>query len=189
MCQQKLTQKQYYQIMQQCQAKRHLKTTINNELDLNGFPENNYCFLGFFSLLDSPRVDVSDAILKLRRAQIRVVMITGDHSTTAKAISKQVNILSSQISERNGIDTIKIESNQNGQLIFRLHRNETLLREHVPAKVTPFTADRNKIDHVKIPSWYKRYWSWFENQFREPKSILKQEREKERIPYAIVVSL
>jgi len=188
MCQQKLTQEQYDQMMQQYEVKRRLKT-INNELDLNGFPENNYCFLGLFSLLDPPRVDVSDAILKLRRAQIRVVMITGDHSTTAKAISKQVNILSTQISERNGIDTIKIELNQNDQLIFRLYRNEILLQEHVPAKVIPFSADSDKIDHVKTSSWYKQCWSWCENLFREPKSILKQDREKERIPYAIVVSL
>jgi sodium/potassium-transporting ATPase subunit alpha len=176
-------------------------TTFTNE-DLNGFPSNNYCFIGFFSLLDPPRVDVPDSVLKVRRAHIRVAMITGDHPTTAKAIAKQVNILSPEISEINGVDTFKIERNESGHLVLRLYRNETLLQQHVTGKVTPFTTeskatramlkqievDTGKSDLTKEPPWYKRCYSSCKNQFSESKSVLKQETEKEKMPYAIVVS-
>jgi sodium/potassium-transporting ATPase subunit alpha len=47
-----------------------------------------------FSLLDPARPEVPDAVLKARRAHIRVAMVTGDHPTTAAAIAKKVNILS-----------------------------------------------------------------------------------------------
>jgi magnesium-transporting ATPase (P-type) len=129
-------------------------------------------------------------------------MITGDHSTTAKAIGKQVHILSPEISERNGIDTFKTEPNESGHSVLRLYRNETLLKQHITGKVTPFTieskavramvkpieADTGKNDLVKEPPWYKRCYSSCKKQFSESKSVLKQEREKERIPYAILVS-
>lgn len=47
-------------------------------------------FLGLASMLDPPRVGVSDAIEKCKSAGLRVIMITGDHPLTAKAIAKSV---------------------------------------------------------------------------------------------------
>jgi magnesium-transporting ATPase (P-type) len=201
MCQQKFSQKQYDQIIQQYQARRRFRSV--NDVDLNGFPSKNYCFIGLFSLKDPPRVDVPDSVLKVRRAHIRVAMITGDHPTTAKAIAKQVNILSPEISERNGVDTFKIERAESGHSVLRLYRNETLLQQHVTGKVTPFTtgskagramvkqieADTGKSDLVKEPPWYNRCYSSCKNQFSESKWVLDQETEKEKIPYAILVSL
>jgi magnesium-transporting ATPase (P-type) len=197
MCQQKFTQKQYDQIMQQYEAKRRFRK-VNNE-DLNGFPSNNYCFIGLFSLLNPPRVDVSDSVLKIRRAHIRVAMITGDHPTTATAIGKQVHILSPEISERNGVDTFKIEQNESGHLVLQLCRNETLLQQHVTREVTPFTTESKAVKQIEVdtgksdltqqPPWYKRCCSLCKNQLSGSESVLKQETEKEKIPYAIVVSL
>jgi hypothetical protein len=85
-----------------------------------------------FSLLDPARPEVPEAILKARRAHIRVAMVTGDHPTTAAAIAKKVNILSKEISIDGGIDTFKIEhNNKTGETSARLMRNSsTLLKTH-----------------------------------------------------------
>lgn len=51
-------------------------------------------FIGLMSMIDPPRAAVPDAVAKCRSAGIRVVMITGDHPITAKAIAKSVGIIS-----------------------------------------------------------------------------------------------
>ena len=64
-----------------------------NTDDIN-FPTQNFCFLGMVSLVDPPRPGVPEAIFKCRSAGIKVIMITGDHPETAKAIAKEVGIIS-----------------------------------------------------------------------------------------------
>ena len=61
--------------------------------DIN-FPCDGYCFVGLMSLIDPPRRNVPDAVAKCRTAGIKVIMVTGDHPITAKAIAKMVGIIS-----------------------------------------------------------------------------------------------
>jgi len=49
-------------------------------------------FLGLQGMWDPPRPGVKDAIAACQRAGIRVVMITGDHAETAKAIAVELGI-------------------------------------------------------------------------------------------------
>ena len=51
-------------------------------------------FVGLMSLIDPPRAAVPDAVTKCRSAGIKVIMVTGDHPITAKAIAKSVGIIS-----------------------------------------------------------------------------------------------
>jgi sodium/potassium-transporting ATPase subunit alpha len=46
------------------------------------------------SMIDPPRAAVPDAVSKCRSAGIKVIMVTGDHPITAKAIAKSVGIIS-----------------------------------------------------------------------------------------------
>uniref|UniRef100_A0A3B3SJT6 Sodium/potassium-transporting ATPase subunit alpha n=1 Tax=Paramormyrops kingsleyae TaxID=1676925 RepID=A0A3B3SJT6_9TELE len=58
------------------------------------FPTENLCFVGLMSMIDPPRAAVPDAVSKCRSAGIKVIMVTGDHPITAKAIARGVGIIS-----------------------------------------------------------------------------------------------
>ncbi|KAL7981552.1 hypothetical protein Chor_005640 [Crotalus horridus] len=62
--------------------------------DSMNFPTNGLCFVGLMSMIDPPRSTVPDAVMKCRSAGIKVIMVTGDHPITAKAIAKSVGIIS-----------------------------------------------------------------------------------------------
>ena len=49
-------------------------------------------FLGLLSLYDPPRADVRDALAQCRIAGIRVIMMTGDHTGTARSIAEAVGL-------------------------------------------------------------------------------------------------
>uniref|UniRef100_A0AAR2J6N2 Sodium/potassium-transporting ATPase subunit alpha n=1 Tax=Pygocentrus nattereri TaxID=42514 RepID=A0AAR2J6N2_PYGNA len=61
--------------------------------DVN-FQTDSMCFVGLMSMIDPPRAAVPDAVGKCRSAGIKVIMVTGDHPITAKAIAKGVGIIS-----------------------------------------------------------------------------------------------
>ncbi len=61
-------------------------------------PENfkNLVFVGFCAIRDPLRNYVQQAVARAHEANIRVVMITGDHKVTAYAIAKQAGIATSE---------------------------------------------------------------------------------------------
>ncbi|OWA53169.1 Sodium/potassium-transporting ATPase subunit alpha-2 [Hypsibius exemplaris] len=64
------------------------------DVDLQNFPMEGLRFVGLISMSDPPRAAVPDAVAKCRSAGIRVIMVTGDHPVTAKAIARAVGIIS-----------------------------------------------------------------------------------------------
>merc|ERR1712061_275515 len=62
--------------------------------DEENFPLSGLRFVGLMSMIDPPRAAVPDAVLKCRSAGIKVIMVTGDHPITAKAIARSVGIIS-----------------------------------------------------------------------------------------------
>merc|ERR1719219_1982614 len=73
-------------------ATGHYRFAGTSAKDAN-WPMTGLRFLGFYAMIDPPRPSVPDAVLKCQAAGIKVVMVTGDHPTTAEAIAKQVNII------------------------------------------------------------------------------------------------
>lgn len=66
---------------------------FNFDTENVNFPLTALTFVGMMALLDPPRESVPDAVLMCQNAGVKVIMVTGDHPTTAKAIAKQVNII------------------------------------------------------------------------------------------------
>ncbi len=55
--------------------------------------ENDLTFLGLVAIADPPRQESIPAIMACKAAGIKVVMITGDHPVTAKAIARELGIV------------------------------------------------------------------------------------------------
>ncbi len=55
--------------------------------------ERDLVFLGLVGMMDPPRPEAREAVLRCRRAGVRVVMVTGDHALTARAVAVEVGIL------------------------------------------------------------------------------------------------
>lgn len=56
----------------------------------------NFAFAGFASLIDPPKEGVMRAVDECHDAGIKVIMVTGDHPTTAVAIAKMVHIVNKE---------------------------------------------------------------------------------------------
>ncbi|OQV18895.1 Sodium/potassium-transporting ATPase subunit alpha [Hypsibius exemplaris] len=82
------------------------------------FPTSGLRFVGLISMIDPPRSAVPDAVAKCRSAGIRVIMVTGDHPITAKAIAQSVGIISAgnetveDIAQRLNIDVNRVNPRQ-----------------------------------------------------------------------------
>jgi P-type Ca2+ transporter type 2C len=75
-------------------------------------------FLGLVGLADPPRPEVPAALAEARHAGVRVIMMTGDHPATARAIARQVGLserpellLGSEVKVRSGagVNTFSLE--------------------------------------------------------------------------------
>lgn len=68
----------------------------------------NKYYLGVMGLRDPERKEARSAIKEFKRAGIKVIMITGDHMLTAKAIAKRIGIPSNESSVMSGDELKKI---------------------------------------------------------------------------------
>ncbi|WP_214323825.1 cation-translocating P-type ATPase [Nonomuraea sediminis] len=65
----------------------------SSRADLDESRIERLCFLGFLGLADPVRPTAKHSVEGLMRAGVRVVMITGDHPSTAEAIAAEINVL------------------------------------------------------------------------------------------------
>ena len=69
--------------------------------------EYDMIFIGLTGMIDPVRPEVKDAIVECRSAGITPIMITGDHINTAKAIARELGILSDDSQAMMGADIDK----------------------------------------------------------------------------------
>merc|ERR1719204_1210743 len=111
------------------------------------FPLTGLRFLGLMSMIDPPRAAVPDAVAKCRTAGIKVIMVTGDHPITAKAIAKSVGIISEDqetvedIAERLKIDVKDVDPRQAKQAV--VHGGE--LKEMTPGQIGDVLKNHTEI--------------------------------------------
>src|SRR5438876_2503113 len=55
-------------------------------------PDSGYTFAGLLALEDPVRDGVIDAVRACREAGIHTIMVTGDHSLTARAVAQQIGL-------------------------------------------------------------------------------------------------
>ena len=91
-------------------------------------PISDLTFVGFLGMKDVLRAEVKDAVFRAKEAGIKVVMITGDHKITARAIAQEAKIYKEgdEILTGSEIDTLS-----DAEL------KEKILRTTVFARVTP----------------------------------------------------
>ncbi len=69
--------------------------------------EYDMTFIGLTAMIDPVRPEVKDAIVECRGAGIKPIMITGDHINTAKAIARELGILTDDSQAMMGADIDK----------------------------------------------------------------------------------
>jgi len=90
-------------------------------------------FVGYIGLKDPLRDDVKDAISSCRKAGIRTIIVTGDHLLTAKAVARELGILSEneKSSDKGAIEGKELDKISDQQLA------EMLPKISVFARVEP----------------------------------------------------
>lgn len=66
--------------------------------------EQNLVYVGVVGIIDPPRPEVAEAVAEARRAGVRVMMITGDHPTTAARIAEDLGIVEAGATAVTGAD-------------------------------------------------------------------------------------
>jgi len=73
-------------------ALRIIGVAFTDAIDINE-AQQDMVFLGLFGMIDPARPEAKAAIKRCQEAGIKLMMITGDHPITAKAIALELNIL------------------------------------------------------------------------------------------------
>lgn len=74
----------------------------DGHIDSNLISEKDLTFIGLSGMIDPPREEVFDALIKCHEAGMKAVMITGDHKDTAYAIAKELGMVKSEKEVVNG---------------------------------------------------------------------------------------
>ncbi len=105
-------------------SKKILSETSEGEI------ENNLVFIGLAGMIDPPRDNMSDAISQCKSAGINVVMITGDHKTTAEAIAKDIGIFDVGSSSLTGNDLDNLSGTEFAKIVENVSVYARVTSEH-----------------------------------------------------------
>lgn len=102
------------------------KNDIKPDVDYTIDDEKNMVLMGFIGFLDPPKESAKDAISRLNKSGIRVIVLTGDNTEVTKCICKKVGINTEQIIEGSQIEKLP----DNG--VIRLLKNTNVFTKLSP---------------------------------------------------------
>ncbi len=103
--------------------------------------EYDMIFIGLTGMIDPVRPEVKDAIVECRNAGITPIMITGDHINTAKAIARELGILTDDSQAMMGSDIDKYSDEEFEKIVENVFVYARVQPEH---KTRIVTAWKNK---------------------------------------------
>ncbi len=103
--------------------------------------EYDMIFIGLTGMIDPVRPEVKDAIVECRTAGIKPIMITGDHINTAKAIARELGILTDDSQAMMGADIDKYSDEEFEKIVENICVYARVQPEH---KTRIVNAWRNK---------------------------------------------
>ncbi|XP_055866705.1 sodium/potassium-transporting ATPase subunit alpha-like isoform X2 [Biomphalaria glabrata] len=117
------------------------------DAETQNFPVSGLRFVGLMSMIDPPRSAVPGAVAKCRSAGIKVIMVTGDHPITAKAIAIGVGIISvdsktvEDIAAERGIPVEEVDPREAKAAV--IHGGE--LKDMTPAQIDKVLSTHSEI--------------------------------------------
>ena len=87
---------QGYRILSLCYKKLDVIPPDEDDDSGRRICESDMIYIGFVTILDPPRDGVKDSVKECHDAGVNVVMITGDSRITARAIAKQISIITDE---------------------------------------------------------------------------------------------
>jgi len=113
--------------------------TVDTSETLN---EEGLIFIGFQAMIDPPRHDVLSAIKTTSAAGVRVIMVTGDYQTTARAIGKEIGI-ESEVCTGQELDAMDEKG-----LITTLEKGINIFARVIPEHKQRIVAALQKMGHI-----------------------------------------
>jgi Ca2+-transporting ATPase len=106
-----------------------------------GDAEAGLRFLGLVSLWDPPRPEVRDAVARAQGAGVRIVMITGDHPATARAVARSIGLREADGPVLEGADLARLAEAERRLAVRRTGVFARVAPEHKLAIVEALRAD------------------------------------------------
>ena len=105
------------------------------EYDENPMIEEDMTFVGLAAMMDPPRLEVRDAVMKAKQAGVKTVIITGDYGPTAEVVAREVGIVTKEscnVIRGVDLDTLSdetiVDAVEKGNVIFARVSPEQKLR-------------------------------------------------------------
>ncbi len=105
-----------------------------------GTLESDMIFIGLTGMIDPVRPEVKDAIVECRNAGVKPIMITGDHINTAKAIARELGILTDDSQAMMGSDIEKYTDEEFAEIVENISVYARVQPEHKTRIVNTWKA-------------------------------------------------
>lgn len=103
---------------------------VINQKEITTEDEVDFTFLGLISMMDPPREESRESVLRCMEAGIRPIMITGDHKITASAIAREIGILKDGDLAVEGVEIDRLSDEELKQFVEKVSVYARVSPEH-----------------------------------------------------------